>query len=247
MNNILITYPKSASDWLRYSMEYIYLRPTSDEGAKPISKLDNMLKKIGKNNPVNVDKNGKPILIKKHYVNTTNKNDKIIFTYRDYKEIIFSFIYAQTQQKRPNKGLTMEMFVKNNYNNLDNHFVRWMNNFVSYYKHKGKKYIINYHNLIKNPEEEINGLMDFIGFTEEDKKRKEDFFSKLEEHKQNSIEYKKHPSHMPNNSFGTGQKYQESFLSKKQHDYIDNLIMSVNTEAFDYLKKIKNEGRHNTI
>ena len=52
---------------------------------------------------------------------------------------------------------------------------------------------------------------------------------------------------MPNNSFGTKQKYDDSFLTKKQHDYIDNLLMSVNSEAFKILTQIKNESRYHTV
>ena len=174
--NILVSFPKSASDWLRYSFEYIYLRPTADENEKPVLKLKHMLTKIGKPYEIPVDGSKEPIFVKKHYVSGVKNTDKCIFSYRDYKEVVFSFMYAQVQQRNPNPNLTIEDFVKNNFNKLNPQFRQWMNNYVAYYNHKGDKHIMDYDNLLKNPKDEINSLIEFLTYDEIDLKRKEEFF-----------------------------------------------------------------------
>ena len=56
--NIVLSYPKCGSDWLRYIFEYIYLQPTADEDHRPVLKLKHMLTKIGQpyNVPVDIGK-----------------------------------------------------------------------------------------------------------------------------------------------------------------------------------------------
>lgn len=45
--NVLLSFPKSASDWLRYIVEYVFWRVTADEDFQGVEKLNYMSHVVG--------------------------------------------------------------------------------------------------------------------------------------------------------------------------------------------------------
>lgn len=239
--NILVSFPKSASDWIRYVSEFIYLRPTADENPSPVLKLKHIYEKIEKDYDIPVDKDATPILIKCHYLTFLNPNDRCIFSYRDPKEVVFSYAYAQFTQRNPTMAGSLKEFIESNHSKLGHEFTQWMNNFTAYCQHNNEKTLIRYDDLLADPQSTISRLVDFLGRTDEATEREQLLFEDLESHTQNCIDYKKHPTHMPNNTFGTKEKYDPSMLTEGEHGLIDSFLHSLDSVAFDELQKMSSK------
>ena len=98
---------------------------------------------------------------------------------------------------------------------------------------------MDYQQLLSDPTIAISSLVDFFGRDNLVNSREKLLFDDLDFHTTNSINYKKHPSHMPNNSFGTKQKYEPNMLSSSEHEYIDNILTILNKDCFEFLKKLR--------
>mgnify|MGYP001449949713 CR=1 FL=1 len=133
-------------------------------------------------------------------------------------------------------------FVNLYHSKLGHEFSQWMNNFSAYCQHNNEKILINYRDLLDHPRQTISTFVDFLGRTEESTEREALLFENLEEHTQNCIDYKKHPTHMPNNTFGTKEKYEPNMLTEDQHDLIDSFLRSIDSTAFKELEKMTYKG-----
>lgn len=228
--NVLVTYPKSASDWICYILEHIYLRPTSDDSNKRLIKSNNVYKKLNLSHRLDIPEETSVLFIKKHYMSKSklvfNSDDIMLFTYRDPKETVFSYNFGKEHRSASRASVlpdhvNFHKYIKTHYNRLHHEFREWMYNFKTYRQYEGKKHLINYTNLLKDPESEILKIMKCFGYDTDAKYRYKEFIKNINTHTTNCINYKVKPGHLLNNTFGTKMKYEYNLLTPAEHSIID--------------------------
>lgn len=231
--NALVSYPKSASDWICYILEHIYLRPTADDSNKRMVKSNNVYRKLKISRRLTIPEETSVLLIKKHYMSKSklvlNANDKMLFTYRDPKETVFSYNFGKEYRSASRSPvlpdhIDFHKYIKSHCNRLHHEFREWMYNFKVYRQYQGDKLIINYNNLLHDPKSEIIKIMNCLGYSADDETRYREFIDDIQTHTANCINYKVKPGHLLNNTFGTKMKYDDELLSSAEHAIIDEKL-----------------------
>jgi hypothetical protein len=154
----LLSYPKSGSTLVRYLFEYITNQSTIHllrEKYRSVSSLTGT---------DYVDKSKPPILIKKHYVDKEIKTcDILVLLVRDYTEVIPSYLYSRLKNKRPN--LNYVQFKKEfKPENMQGAMLQYCRNRRLWQKWTlGKRFIIEYEDLVTRPERVIRQIYNILG------------------------------------------------------------------------------------
>lgn len=236
--NILLSFPKSASDWLRYIAEFIFRQVTYDENHCGTSKLNFMLNRIGVGVQYAIDESA--ILAKYHDARIIpNEDCRIVLSLRSCDEVVFSFAYAT---EKPD--MSLEEFVQLYALRMDDLFAWWIRNVVFYEHHEGEKMIVHYDKLVSQPTEEIQRFCNFLGLSPISALRMSEFLDSLDEHKNSCIKYKMHQkSRLWNTTFGKGQIYSRSFLTDEQRRHIHAVLrMHGGVFAEKYCPNFLSEG-----
>ena len=144
MYNVLLSYPRSANSWIRYAVEFVSKRPTTN--SKQLYHQKAALKKdsIATRGNFGVDARNSAILLKRHNANLAhdswNKDDRFVLVIRDYRECILRNVAQNTDQKITNAA---EMFVGN---------LEFFDSF------EGDKLLVYYEDLMQNPTVNNSGI-----------------------------------------------------------------------------------------
>lgn len=148
--NLLVSYPRSGSTWVRYIVECGSKRPT-----KGLSEDDPA---IGELYPLGIDLSKEPILKKRNslLLRDITEDNKVVLIVRNYRDV---FVRKAIKQKQNN-----EFFVKNFF---DEGYISYMANLKDYHEFPGKKLLVYYEDLIKSPDVEIFRIYDFLEIEED--------------------------------------------------------------------------------
>jgi hypothetical protein len=144
---ILASYPRSANHWLRYIIEYLSKQPTLGEGNRNRDTKDPpVFKRLGMEEYYQTTE---AIAVKRHRIRKDDdRSKKIIFVFRDYREVIFRHFnqpFSLFKMRRLEKHIRM-------YLSLIQHYHDW----------PSAKLMIRYENLIKDPDNTITTIAQFI-------------------------------------------------------------------------------------
>ncbi len=224
----LVSYPRSANTWVRYCIEYLFKCPTigpgggSFSGDIPYNDQEKLLKTIDRpfNQPLDkylnldVDYNN-PYFLKLHLLESIkNLSGPLILIVRNYKECIPSHI--QRIKKDP---LTFSEII-NRISTTESYYFR---NLQIYDRYRGKKILIYYEDLIKDP---ANTLKQISKFINKEPLNLMDFINNLPLHKNIVIEYYQTIGKFESITRGDVELYFSSKLSKQQNVEIDKLVES---------------------
>jgi len=179
--NILLSFPRSGNTWVRYIVEFISKRPTSQSVVERCT--DGFLSKndvISTDLNLGVDISKKTILIKRHSLklnwdNWTKNNCRLVFLLRNYKEAILRHATALGKS--------------NNISEINKNIVEYIDCLSSYDNFMGQKMCIYYEDLIINPKVEIQKLMTFLAIPHT--KYFVEFFDTYTFHKNTCLQYYK--------------------------------------------------------
>ena len=171
MFNILLSYPRSANSWVRYAVEFVSRRPTTN--SKRLYHCNGIYKKdaMVTREAFGADAHLPAILLKRHNANLPHdswtKEDRFIFVVRDYRECILRNIAENTETKITN---AVEMFVGN---------LEFFDTF------EGDKVLIYYEDLMTRPEDIFNEIFSFLNIN--NGPRYVDFIQNIKKHQINGV------------------------------------------------------------
>ena len=137
--NYLVSYNRSGNTWVRYILEYLTHQPTWGHEKFSISE------RMGQKSTITLTSD-EPIVIKRHEIipDEITENDKVVFLLRDYHECIWNSMNCKWEKFEPE-------------------FIKYLNLVKFFHEFKGKKIIIRYEDLIKNPKTWISTILIFLG------------------------------------------------------------------------------------
>jgi sulfotransferase family protein len=138
---LLITYPRSGTNWLRYIIEYVSDRPTP--GAVRLINGDNYL----------IDRAHKGFEVIDNY-------KKVLLVIRDYRECLIRHNQAFWEKHNDVEELLSNQTIAQP--------ASWyINNIIEFDKYSGEKILIYYEDLITYPEKEIKRIFEFLNIENE--------------------------------------------------------------------------------
>jgi hypothetical protein len=199
MKTFLLAYPRSGSSLLRYILGYItQSKPLQSDGRIEPS-LDNLL--------INEYKNA-PFIYKHHQLSEgqctiePEQTNKLILLVRNPMENILSYVFSSnniSKDKNNDKDFLIGYFNSMiDSGKIQRNIDEYKKNILYYDNYKFDKIIINYENLISNPNSEITKLGEFMG---SDKSRILDFLNNREKHYQKILN-EKLKDHLGSNTLG---------------------------------------------
>lgn len=236
VDTIILSYPRSGANWIRYIVEYITKRPTysiSRFGNREnpyLSCQDNSLNLPSFSNSDIQEFNSKegyknPILFHVHnfdIVENLIEVKNIIFIIRNYKECIHRHIGYESEK-------------------WDYQLIRYLNILEQYDLFKGNKIIIYYGDMIKKPRKHIKKIIEFLKC---DMNLLDEFMSNFDKYKQDSISvYQKganHHSTFRSNTNGDEKEllYHSNNVNFERLKEMDKIVKDYNLDLFNkYLKR----------
>lgn len=216
--NILLSYPRSGSTWLRYCVEFLTGFPTvgqNSDGTQGQSVFDRPMINKGRKDYV---------LTKRHslYKKYDKKNDSLILLLRNYKECIPRHNYRNEISLDILRGSARGGKV-NKKNRVD-----YVSNIQEWEKWNKNKWIVYYEDLINDPENTLAGLLLFLGFGNKLSKIKE-LIDNFEFHKNKSLSLYK-------NSHTQGNDVSYHVDKIKRPDIWDNYMEQFNLKVINRYK-----------
>ena len=173
MYNVLLSYPRSANSWIRYAVEFVSKKPTTN--SKQLYHQKEAVKgdSIVTMGDFGVDASAPAIMLKRHDANLAhdswNKDDRFVFVIRDYRECILRNVAQRTEQKITN---AVEMFV---------------GNLEFFDKFEGDKLLIYYEDLMQSPTANMDKIFAFLGIANGPRYR--NFLTNIKQHRVNGINF----------------------------------------------------------
>ncbi len=222
---LLLSYPRSGSNWLRYCVEFLTKEPTV--GPEHLSTKLNQ--PYGTRCKIGVDLTLDYIIFRAHETNPDTYKKPLILLLRNYKECIPRHNLL-CQNSREEKVINVFIQGCTKYTKL----LKWYSN----YKHK--KTIIYYEDLISNPGLELEKLLKFL---DRPTTHLSSFIKNYEDHKSKSV---KQYSDYVQKSQTRGNKeqliYHSKNYSKEALVKIDNVIQKDIPKVFQQYLKRYQEG-----
>lgn len=204
---LLISYPRSGTNWIRYVIEYLTNRPTPGEnrlvrGHKPWFRL----------------LNGGYIVDRAHNAQSIiNNYSKIVLILRNYKECFL----RQFQKQRADFNSVSDLLLDEN---LHTPCSWYINNIKAFEEFKGAKKKLYFEDMINKPLEFIDDLVEFLDLPT---KKLNHLKENLSEHQNNSVGlYTKRGKKSFTNGNKNNLKLHSSSLSKSQLLEFDNFYLS---------------------
>lgn len=207
---LLVSYPRSGTNWARYIIESITNRPT------PGSKC----RYDGKNFIIDRAHKAYPVM---------NRYDSVILLIRNYKECLL-----RQNSNWWNKTNDIKVFLNSS---LIFPPADWyIKNIIEYDKYKGNKICIYYEDLITESVSEIKGMSRFLNCNND---KVEEFINNLEYHFKNSVSKYQASGHKSNTAKERKTNYHSSKnLTTHQSLEFDNYYSSKYPRIFNrYLKR----------
>jgi len=164
---LLLSYPRSGSNWVRYCLEFLTKRPTvgPDNTITPLNQPFGSRLELG----VNLDQNY--LLYRTH--NLIKVKKPMILLIRNYKECVLRG-FCMSKNLNTSKALG----VAKSHSPIFERNLRTFNNWSE------DKIVVYYEDLILNPEDTLKGILSFVGYGEE---HLSDFLKNLEQHRAASL------------------------------------------------------------
>jgi len=141
----MLSFPRSASSFIRYCVEKITNKKTLDCGGRHYRVYGNYA-------------NGEPILRKEHFLKRVNLPDVsgVILILRNYKDVFISHNLRDVP-------LSNVDFIYSHLNKSEKHYFKEYYGLINFYEtYRGKKMLLYYEDVIKNPYETIRNVLDFL-------------------------------------------------------------------------------------
>lgn len=213
----MLSYPRTASSFIRYAIEKIVKRPTQDCGGR--------LDKVYGDDMNYRDKT--PLLRKEHFINSVRKNDvdKLILLLRNYKDVFISHDLR-------NVFLSEQNEIYNKLYGCDKFFLEYYKLINFYEEFKGPKMLIYYEDIKDN---KVNIIKDVINFLLPNQNIEVDDNTIDELEKDSKNKYKSRDG-----SRSDKRKDLHTVLNDEQNEKIDKKFRNYNTELYDkYLNRYK--------
>lgn len=208
--NYMLSFPRSASSFIRYCVEKITNKRTLD----CLGVHDRI---YGINTP------GPAILRKEHFVkDVKNKNDisSLILILRNYKDVYIS------HNLRPIPLSDIDTIYSRLYNSNNHHYFKEYYSLIDFYdKYEGDKLLLYYEDIISNPYESIKEVINFILPNDN-----------IDLDKEEVMEYEKHSKKRYISSGGSKTlevKKLHTVLTDEQNYEIDELFKEYNQDLYD--------------
>ncbi|MFW6281313.1 MAG: hypothetical protein ACOC1O_00785 [bacterium] len=197
---LLVTFPRSGTNWIRYIIEYFSDKPTPGE-----TRL-----KRGHNYIIDRAHNAKDLI---------NNYNKVILCLRDYKEIFGKHILRFYNEDI----LTTPQELLNKYWRKDQNVLinDYFNNIIAFDKFKSDKILLYYEDILFNPKN-LKSLLDFLDIYDENKFNKfKNNFNNLKK-KSSNLRSDKNKTTKDNDNI----KYYSSNFSDEKLKILDDFIKS---------------------
>jgi len=218
---LLISYPRSGTNWINYIISFLTEKPTPGYGTKK-----NQERYI-------IDRAHKGFSVIENY-------ESVILSIRNYKECLIRnlqeewFVFQDVNKFLINKTNIQPAYW-------------YIKNIEAFHNFKKKKFLIYYEDLMISPKETISKLADFLNLSDSD--RLNELIDNIDFHKTLSVEkYQVNKSHK---SFTQGdvtklEFHSQSLLSKKDRIIFDDYYQNNYPELFElYLKRYIENARSN--
>jgi len=199
---ILLSYPRSGSDWIRYITETISGESTCNEYDNP-----------------------EALMYKYHHAKSAEQHpnqDKLLLMLRDYREVILSFLYAQNHCTNGTMRFAHQlgMQIKNIRKGFENYF----DNIVYYDNYTHAKEMVYYEDFVHDPSRTIVRLGRTLRL--KDDQPAEDFLSRFTEHRMISLERKNRLGSLPTKTHGNPSARNAFWnaLDTEQREWIEKTI-----------------------
>ncbi len=208
---LLVSYPRSGTNWIRYFMETMTEQPTPGS------------ERTLTGNDYCIDRAHAGWKVMGQY-------SKVILVLRDYRECII----RQQGIERVHRYSNIEKFLNGRlFKQPPNWYIRNIQKFDEF---TGKKLLLYYEDMVKNPEDPFRELAQLMGIEQE---KVSSFFENLEEHKKGSIAAytkKKHTSETQGKSGELGHHSKQ--LTTEENQAFDEYYQKGYTVLFErYLKR----------
>lgn len=158
---LLVAYSRSGTNWLRYFIEVVSLRPTPGHERYIKNRTDYIIDRAHCGYPI------------------VEKHPRIILLLRNYKECMVRHYSAEKILAYP----SVNAFLKDN--TLPQPPSWYLKNLLAFEVYQRPKLLVHYEALMLQPEVELRKIADFLQLNKE---RTEDFIEHLDEHQQKSIQ-----------------------------------------------------------
>ena len=198
--NLLLAFPRTASTWTRYIVEF-FTSQTCD-GYYDKKSVCQTIKDNNIETLYDIKDSATFMTMIHHQHEIRNRPTKLILSKRNPVEVLPSFYYSKDHK---NKKISIEKFMQH-LRFSDIHMIAnlYKQNIKYYESFAGEKIILDYENLMENPKQEIEKITKFLNCYNEE--RINSFMSNYEMHKKSCLHYKSLPKHMSVNTSGNTSK-----------------------------------------
>lgn len=195
MADILLSFPRTGSSWTRYILEYFSGQCV--DGYYDKKSVNETIEQNGFEPLFDVDRQ-KIFCTMVHDHVDIRGIDRLCLSYRDPVEVIPSYCYSDNHA---NKATPIEDFLSNLTADRLLMSVSRYASAISYFKNfDGEKHLLDYDQLMNDPDKAIKGLTSFFGVASPRKQKA--FMKNYDEHKNIMLSYKSMPKHMSVNTSG---------------------------------------------
>jgi hypothetical protein len=179
----IVSYPKSGNTWVRFLLAN-YIQDNEEVG---FTNIEQLVPDIYQSSNMVLMNAKRPRILKSHEV-FDPKYRKIIYIYRDPRDVIISYYYFSIKIGKIKESYPIEEFFNQCVANGISNFGTWYDNVNSWLAadHKDIVYI-SYESLLSSTADEMKKIIDHIGYTVDDRRIEEcikrssfDNMSKLE-------------------------------------------------------------------
>lgn len=198
--NLLLAFPRTGSTWTRYIIEFF----TSQicDGYYDKRSVYQTIKDNNMRTLYNIDEQKTFMTMIHHNHEIRYKPTKLILSKRNPVEVLPSFYYSKNHK---NKQIAIEKFMQElKFSDIHAIANMYKKNMMYYESFVGEKTILDYENLMVNPQQEIEKITKFLNCYSKEKLNS--FMMNYEEHKKSCLNYKSLPKHMSVNTSGNTNK-----------------------------------------
>ena len=225
IQNILLSYSRSANTWLRYCIEFLVKKPTWCR-----HNPHGICLPIGSVIDIGVDLECNPIINKSHGLGTSfdyekknvTKDTKMIFILRNYKDVIPRHTSGTSEGwsegKKDGKRILRDNYMEKTYGQLKNEEDDYIDCLNQYDSWDGEKLLINYEDILGDLKTVLTKVLEFLG--EGGLENLDDFINNIDKHRQDSFKI-----------------YGDSWLNATKVKPIDLMSQEERIQIDDFIKK----------